>query len=128
MNSKLHTMSKTFRALSDETRLRILKLLIGQECSVCQVKQAMQLSQTRASRNLRILYDAGFLNVRQHGLWVLYKANDEAPLEPYSSLTKIVGNFLADDEIATRDRERLKALVGGSPHAESTNRRGGQGR
>ena len=52
---------KAFKALSDETRLRIINLLLQRECCVCEVVQALGISQTRASRNLAQLYDAGLL-------------------------------------------------------------------
>ena len=41
---------KTFKVLSDETRLRALNLVIEQECCVCEVIQALQISQSKASR------------------------------------------------------------------------------
>ena len=47
------------KALSDETRLRISHLLLERECCVCEVMQALDISQTRASRNLGILQGAG---------------------------------------------------------------------
>jgi len=46
---------RVFKALSDETRLRMLKLLSEGELCVCEIMQAMEISQTRASRNLGIL-------------------------------------------------------------------------
>ena len=68
---------KAFKALSDETRLRILNVLLKRECCVCEVMQALDISQTRASRNLGTLYDAGFLNLRKDGLWSLYSIDKE---------------------------------------------------
>ena len=68
---------KAFKALSDETRLRILNLLMERECCVCEVMQALEISQTRASRNLSALYDAGFLKLRKDGLWSLYSIDEE---------------------------------------------------
>jgi len=62
---------KAFKALSDETRLRILNVLLQRECCVCEVMQALDISQTRASRNLAALRDAGFLKLRKEGLWSL---------------------------------------------------------
>jgi len=58
----MYTLVKAIKALSDETRIRILNLLAERECCVCEVMQAMEISQTRASRNLGMLYDAGFLS------------------------------------------------------------------
>jgi len=54
---------KLFKALSDETRLRMLNILLERECCVCEVMQVLDISQTRASRNLAALYEAGFLKI-----------------------------------------------------------------
>ncbi len=67
-----HHLIKAFKALSDDTRLRMLNLLFVRECCVCEVMQALEISQTRASRNLTILYDVGFLKLKKEGPWSLY--------------------------------------------------------
>ena len=64
----MRDLVKAFKALSDETRLRMLNILMERECCVCEVMQALQISQARASRNLGALYDAGFLKLRRDGL------------------------------------------------------------
>ena len=68
----MNSLTRAAKAISDETRLRILNLVQEQECCVCEVMQALDISQTRASRNLKILFDAGFLNMRNDGLFTLY--------------------------------------------------------
>jgi ArsR family transcriptional regulator len=68
----MHELIKAMKALSDETRLRAINLLMKQECCVCEVVQALDISQTRASRNLNMLYEAGFLKLRKDGLWSHY--------------------------------------------------------
>ncbi|MDP2932098.1 MAG: metalloregulator ArsR/SmtB family transcription factor, partial [Chloroflexota bacterium] len=73
----MRELAKATKALSDETRLRILNLILEQECCVCEVMQALDISQTRASRNLKVLYDAGFLKQRKEGLWSLYSLDEE---------------------------------------------------
>ena len=60
----MRDFAKLFKALSDETRIRILKVLLERECCVCEVMQALDISQSRASRNLGILQDAGFVRSR----------------------------------------------------------------
>jgi ArsR family transcriptional regulator len=55
---------RVFKALSDETRIRMLYLLSEGELCVCEIMQALEISQTRASRNLGILRDAGLLQDR----------------------------------------------------------------
>ena len=48
---------KVYKALSDESRLRVLNLLLERECCVCEVEQVLDVSQSKASRMLTTLYD-----------------------------------------------------------------------
>ena len=82
----MYRVSKLFKALSDEARLRILCLLLERECAVCEVVQAIRISQTRASRNLGILHAAGLLKVRREGLWILYSIDEEGMKKFYPDL------------------------------------------
>lgn len=99
---------KAIRALSDETRLRILSLLLEKECCVCEVMQALNISQTRASRNLGVLYEAGFLNMRKDGIWSLYSIDKEGIQVYQSQLIDAVKEAIKNNEIAALDKERLK--------------------
>ena len=104
----MYELIKAVKALSDETRLRMLNLLVQRECCVCEVMQVLAISQTRTSRNLSILYDAGFLKLRKEGLWAYYSI-DKSSLEPYlTSLLEAVEISLKDKPIAIRDIKRLK--------------------
>ncbi len=107
---------KAFKALSDETRLRILNLLLVRECCVCEVMQALQISQARASRNLGFLYDAGFLKLRREGLWALYSIDEAAASEYLPELTKIVGQALKGNQMALMDIQRLRDAVRVGPN------------
>jgi ArsR family transcriptional regulator len=105
----MRDLIKAAKALSDETRLRILNLLLVRECCICEVMQVLDISQTRASRNLALLYDAGFLNVRREGLWAYYSI-DKSDLE-HSLLLFLNGIELglADNRAASQDRQHLKS-------------------
>ena len=99
---------KAFKSLSDETRLRILRLLMERECCVCEVMQALDISQTRASRNLGALYDAGFLRQRKDGLWSLYSIDREGMKEYITKLVEVVREALEGNQVVELDRERLR--------------------
>jgi len=105
----MRELVKVFKALSGETRLRILNLLLERECCVCEVMQVLDISQTRASRNLNALYDAGLLKLRRQGLWALYSIDKENLSDYYAELVDAVGKGLAGNPIAAGDRERLKS-------------------
>ena len=66
-----------FKALSDETRLRLLRILLSHELSVNELVTVLEMGQSRISRHLRILTDAGLLTSRRDGLWVFYHAQQE---------------------------------------------------
>ncbi len=66
-----------FKALSDETRLRLVVLLYKRELCVCQIEAALGISQTKASRHLAILRRAGLLKARRDGLWIYYTLIDQ---------------------------------------------------
>ena len=99
---------KAMKALSDETRLRILNLLLERECCVCEVMQALDISQTRASRNLSALYDAGFLKLRKDGLWSLYSIDEEGMKPQFADLVEAVKKGLEGNDVVAQDRKRLK--------------------
>ena len=62
-----------FKALSDETRLEILALLlVGGELCVCDVEGTLGITQSKASRHLRYLYHAGLVDNRRVGVWMHY--------------------------------------------------------
>ena len=109
----MQNLIKAMKALSDETRLRILKVLLERECCVCEVMQALDISQTRASRNLGILQDAGFLKARRDGLWTVYSIDWQAGNHYAVSLSKLFKDSPISSEVLEKDRERLK-------HAERT--------
>jgi len=99
---------KATKALSDETRLRILNLLLVRECCVCEVIQVLNLSQTRASRNLNLLHDAGFLEVRREGLWAYYSIDKSRLSEHLTLLLDAIELGLKGNKMASQDRKLLK--------------------
>ncbi len=65
---------KALKALADETRLRLALVLCRYELSVNEIVTLMDMGQSRISRHLKILVDAGLLESRRDGLWVYYSA------------------------------------------------------
>ena len=102
---------KLFKALSDETRLRMLNILLERECCVCEVMQALDISQTRASRNLAALYEAGFLKLRRDGFWSLYSIDMDDMNEFVADLVQAVAKAMEGNKMLEQDRERLKKAM-----------------
>jgi DNA-binding transcriptional ArsR family regulator len=78
--------SKFFKALADETRLKILKILEVQEMCVCEVMVALNLTQPTASHHLGLLENAGLVNARKEGKWVFYSVVDRKLIENMRAL------------------------------------------
>ena len=104
----MYKFIKATKALSDETRLRMLNLLLERECCVCEVMQVLNISQTRASRNLSLLYDAGFLKQRREGLWAYYSIDKSSLEDCLASLLEGVEIGLRNNPIAIQDKENLQ--------------------
>ena len=67
-----------FRALGDETRLRLLEELTAGECNVAELMERMGLGQSLVSHHLRSLRQAGLVRDRRDGRWVYYTIADHA--------------------------------------------------
>lgn len=97
----MHYLIKVFKALSDETRLRMLNLIVERECCVCEVMQALGISQTRASRNLTMLYDVGLLKLKREGLWALYSID-------WDGMDSNIKNILKDTHKAFEGNKQME--------------------
>ncbi len=104
----MQELIKVMKALSDETRLRILKVLLEKECCVCEVMQALDISQSRASRNLGILQDSGFLRARRNGAWIVYSVDWQTANRYAASLARLLRDSPISNEVLAQDKERLK--------------------
>jgi len=108
--------AEVFKALADETRLRILKLLleVGEEVCVCELVAALGLPQYRVSRHLNILKRAGLLEGRRSGTWVYYSPAQNAPplIEGLFSIARHLPLETSEEDLR-RLRERLALRVDG---------------
>lgn len=72
--SHMRDLADTFKALSDETRVKMIALLLdNEELCVCDFVGALGLTQSKASRHLRYLFNAGLVEDRRDGLWIHYR-------------------------------------------------------
>lgn len=66
-------LARVFRALADQTRLRILALLRDGEVCVCHIQGGLQLPQPTVSRHLAYLRRSGLVEARREGVWMHYR-------------------------------------------------------
>ena len=71
-------VARLCHALSDETRVEIVRLLGGGERCVCELTDELDAAQSRLSFHLRTLKDAGVVTDRREGRWVYYTLNHDA--------------------------------------------------
>ena len=77
-----------FKALSDETRLRIVKMISGTELCACNLLEEFNITQPTLSYHMKILTECGLVFARKDGSWMRYTLNDEKVAE--------MAAFLAD--------------------------------
>jgi ArsR family transcriptional regulator, arsenate/arsenite/antimonite-responsive transcriptional repressor len=101
-------LATIFKALSDETRLRILKLLEHGELCVCDIVAAFDMSQPKVSFHLSTLKGAGLVKDRREGKWMHYGIDDSdlfKRLLTFSVIERIPGETMEED------RKRLEAFL-----------------
>src|ERR1700752_106074 len=99
-------ISRLFRALGDETRLRVIALLAHGELCVCHLQEALELPQPSVSRQLGILRAAGLVQARREGAWVYYRLLGQENPECERQLRGLVASY-AKDGVLRKDVERL---------------------
>lgn len=105
----MRTTAQIFKALSDETRLRIMSLLVeGRELCVCDIMAVLDLPQSTVSRHLSYLRNAGLVRDRRQGVWMYYQVdadgNENAP-----DLLTLLGKMMQGSDQALRDRQSLQS-------------------
>ena len=86
--------AQVFKALCDENRIRILKLLCGGEKCACKLLEELNISQSTLSHHMKILCDSGIVTGRKEGTWMHYSISSEgaqAAKELLTELTTVTG-------------------------------------
>lgn len=98
-----------FRAIGEETRLRIMVLLIRGELTVSELTAILGQSQPRVSRHLKILADAGLAERHREGAWMFYRAAPARSGDPSCKAVIEAAAAIADsgDRVLARDGERF---------------------
>jgi ArsR family transcriptional regulator len=108
----MQELLNTFKALSEATRLRILKLLEHQELCVCDIVAALDKIQPKVSFHLAVLKEAGFIKDRKEGRWTHYSL-DYADFFKRFLLMSIFERIPV--EALTEDRRRLEEFLKDEP-------------
>jgi ArsR family transcriptional regulator, arsenate/arsenite/antimonite-responsive transcriptional repressor len=98
-----------FKALSDETRLRIIKLLEEGELCVCDITAALDMVQPKVSFHLSALKEAGLIKDRKQGKWIHYSLNEK---DLFRRMLILSACERMQDSAVSEDRKRLNAFLG----------------
>jgi ArsR family transcriptional regulator len=104
-------VSRLFKALGDETRLRILALLSHGELCVCHIEAALAITQSNASRQLGILRSAAVVDSRRELNWVYYRLAEQEDADCERQLKALVSSF-SKQTVLKADVQRLVKLKG----------------
>ena len=81
-----------YRALSDETRMQIMHMLVGKERCVCELADALDVSQPLLSHHLKALRESGLVRVRRSGRWMHYSLDADALDEAAGTLASVAAS------------------------------------
>lgn len=97
-----------FKCLADESRLRILNLLRRGPLCVCHVQEALQLPQSKISKQLAYLKKHGLLESRRFNNWTIYEIPEAASSLLSSNLRELESEFARGEFV--EDSKRLEEL------------------
>jgi len=99
---------QVFKALSDETRLRIIKLLEHGELCVCDIVASLDIIQPKISFHLGALKEAGLVMDRRVGKWIHYRLDDSNMFKRFLLLSI---HEKIEDELILQDKKRLEEFL-----------------
>ena len=101
---------KVMKALSDPNRVKIVKMLQHKSMCVCEMKEALHISQPSVSKNLKTLEDAGLVEFNKDGLWVNYRLSDGGRSPYVASLLGNLRHWLEDQKEVEELIRRLPVI------------------
>ncbi|MFH0981984.1 MAG: metalloregulator ArsR/SmtB family transcription factor [Planctomycetota bacterium] len=101
--------AELFKALADETRLRILHLLVRGELCVCDIMTVLGIGQSKTSRHLAYLRNAGLVHDRREGVWMYYTLAKPKGLT-HRRMVEWLAETASEIPQAAADRKALQAL------------------
>lgn len=93
LDQEVQDVARVFKALGDETRVRIVSLLTHGELCVCHIEDALGCPQSTISRHLAVLRAAHIVKARRDGAWVHYALDREGSPELVAQLLSVVERF-----------------------------------
>ena len=97
---------KIYKALADETRLRLVRLLARGAFNVNEIIDILHMGQSRISRHLKILTEAGLVSNRREGTWIYYQCSEAAD----AMVAELLGHLRRHEQAVPFGAEDLQSL------------------
>ncbi len=107
----MKTFIRVMKALSDPNRVRVLKLLQAGELCVCEIQNVLELAQSTVSKHMKILEDAGLVDRKRQGTWMIYSLADGSESVYAKIMLAELGHWLDDDKELDAMRKALPEAV-----------------
>lgn len=78
-----------FKALSDENRIKILRMLSCRELCACDIQQNLDLTQPTISHHMKVLQQTGLIQWEKRGKWIFYRINQKKVRGLYEFIKEI---------------------------------------
>ena len=98
---------KTFKALSDTNRIRILKMLEVRPLCVCEISHVLGLANSTVSKHLSILKDTDFITDRKENKYVIYSLNKQTMENYVRDLLPLIEEWIPKNAIVRSDAEKV---------------------
>jgi ArsR family transcriptional regulator len=99
------------KAISDETRVRMLKLLLEKDICVCEMEEIFNLSVSQLSRNCKVLMEAGFLKRWREGKCIVYIADRDSSNHHCRAILNLIDESFDNSEATRIDRGNLQKVI-----------------
>jgi ArsR family transcriptional regulator, arsenate/arsenite/antimonite-responsive transcriptional repressor len=113
----MRDLMRVFKALADESRVRILHALAGGELCVCQIVELLGRATSTVSKHLSILHQARLVDSRKQGRWVYFRLADGDAPRAARELAALLPTLLADERKVRDDDARLAQILQQDPES-----------
>ncbi len=101
----MNELLQFFRAINDETRLRLFSLLSERDHCVCELTEILALPQPKVSKHLAKLKDLGFVETKREGQFIYYHLS--VSNEIIQEILAVITKHAKDDSVLAQDRQRI---------------------
>lgn len=106
----IRTLTKALKAISDQNRLKILKMLEVRPLCVCEITEILNISTSTVSKHLSQLRDAGFIFDQKEGKYVEYALDRASDNPEINELLALISTWLKNDTDVRSYPARLKTI------------------